>query len=143
MYKIYCILWYLKVLHFAIFAIFDRFREILYPRKVSKLQIVKLNTRKVKNLPSLRFFFSYIWSNYDIDNRTSHASTYTNKLTYLPTITLAIEKLIFDETFVSYFYWHCKIRLPGYVLQSPNREIKYLIGEKKTGKKWLILDFSD
>ena len=48
----------LKIFNFAgikftIFAIFDHFREILYPRKVSKPQ-----SRKIKYMPSLRFSFS-------------------------------------------------------------------------------------
>ena len=38
---------------------------------------------------------------------------------------LTKEKLIFNETFVSYFCWYCKIKYSWSVLQSPNRKIKY------------------
>ena len=42
-----------RVLDFVIFEIFDHFRKILYPWKVSKPQ-----NRKIKYLPRLRFSFS-------------------------------------------------------------------------------------
>ena len=32
---------------------------------------------------------------------------------------------MFNETFVSYFYWNRQVKYPWNVLQSPNREIKH------------------
>ena len=63
--------------------------------------------------------FPNIWSKYDIVTRISRTSFYSNEigvyatyLTFEQLHWLTIEKLIFNEVFVSYFYW--------------NREIKYL-----------------
>ena len=97
--------------------------------KFQNQKIAKPNTHKIKYLLSLRFSFPNIWLKCDTDTHISHISTYSTKIrvsvTYLITITLTIEKLIFNGNFVSYFYWNRKIKYLSNVLQSPNHEIKY------------------
>ena len=57
----------LKVLKFAIFAIFDHFAKDCTREKFQNYKIA------IKHLPSLR-------SKYDIDTHMSHISTYSNEI---------------------------------------------------------------
>ena len=53
--------------------------------------------------------------------------------------------MIFNDTFVSYFYWNRENKYPWNVLQSSNREIKYprnLTTAKSTGWKLKFKDKS-
>ena len=79
----------MKVLYFAIFAIFDQ----LYPQKVSKPQNREIKYPKKWNTCRVwNSLFPKIWTKYDIDIRTWHISTYSNEIrisvTYLIKITL-------------------------------------------------------
>ena len=119
---------YLKGIKFRSIRDFWPFSPNFYPWKVSKPQ-----NREIKyprNLNTCRLWdslFPNIWSKYDVDTHISHISTYSNiSVTYLIINTLTIEKLIFNEIFISYFYWNCEIKYPWNVLQSSNPEIKYL-----------------
>ena len=101
------------------------FREILFPRKVSKKK--NLNTCQVWDYLSLN-----IWSKYDIDTCVLYMSTYINGIRvfviYLITNTLIDNRKIdiqWDFRVFQNFYWDREIKLSSNVLQSPNREIKY------------------
>ena len=80
---------YVKVSNFAIFEIFDHFREIFYPRKQQN-QEINYQQNEIPGAFEI-LFFPNIWSKYDIDTRILHISTYNNEIrlsvTYL-TITL-------------------------------------------------------
>ena len=88
---------YVKVSNFAIFEIFDHFREIFYPRKQQN-QEINYQQNEIPGAFEI-LFFPNIWSKYDIDTRILHISTgilhistYSNEIrvsvTYLITITL-------------------------------------------------------
>ena len=79
-------------------------------------KIAKLNTHEIKHLLGFRFSFSpNIWLKYDIDTRLVQISTYSNKIRvaityFIKTNYLVTEKLIFNETFLSYFFWNREIK---------------------------------
>ena len=85
------LLHYLKILDFAIFAIFNHFCEIYTRKRIkttkSRNQIpAKLNPCQVWDS-----LFPNIWSKYDIDNRTLHISTYSNEIRVSETYLITIE----------------------------------------------------
>ena len=73
--------------------------------------------------------FPNIWSKYDIDTRIWRLSACNNEIrvsvTTLITIALIHKKLIFDKSFISYFYWNGEFKCPWNVLQLLHRKIKY------------------
>ena len=119
----------------TIFAIFHHFYETLYPRKVSKPQNCEIKYPQNYVPAKFEALFFLLFDQSIISIPVYRISLFIlMKLGFLWHIWkqfywLTIEKLLFNETFVSYFYWNREIKYPWNILQSPNREIKSFMTE--------------